>query len=229
VNLGGVGSKGTVCSRQTAEAVSHPLVLLAPLCMGCGRGHTENGRLQTMSVVRTCPPARCRASKVRKGWFACRTPSRCTGDTGEINANFRPVDTPPNVGTAGKDAYHYLATTTTTRGEYGLFRVEMSAKAGGPKTHFHKTISESFFILNGTVRLFNGEQWIDAQQGDFLHVPQGGLHAFRNDSDAPADMLLLFTPGAPREGYFEGLSQLADATDEERARFFDKHDSYFVE
>jgi quercetin dioxygenase-like cupin family protein len=151
------------------------------------------------------------------------------GDTGEINANFRPADTPPNVGTAGKDAIHYLATTTTTRGEYGLYRVEMSAKAGGPKTHFHKTISESFFILNGTVRLFNGEQWIDAQQGDFLHVPQGGLHAFRNDSDAPADMLLLFTPGAPREEYFEGLSQLADATDEERAQFFDKHDSYFVE
>jgi hypothetical protein len=72
----------------------------------------------------------------------------------------------------------------------------MSARAGGPKTHFHKTISESFFVLNGAVRLFNGEQWIDAQQGDFLHVPQGGPHAFRNDSDAPADMLLLFTPGA---------------------------------
>lgn len=42
-------------------------------------------------------------------------------------------------------------------------------------------------------------------------------------------MLLLFTPGAPREEYFEGLSQLADATDEERADFFVRHDSYFVE
>lgn len=105
----------------------------------------------------------------------------------------------------------------------------MRAHAGGPRTHFHKTISESFFILNGTVRLFDGGQWIDARQGDFLHVPQGGLHAFRNDSDSPADMLLLFTPGAPREEYFEKLSRLADATDEERAEFLVKHDSYFVE
>ncbi len=58
---------------------------------------------------------------------------------------------------------------------------------------------------------------------------QGGLHAFRNDSDAPADMLLLFTPGAPREEYFEQVSRLAHASEEERAAFFDKHDSYFVE
>ncbi|AWW36555.1 cupin [Streptomyces sp. AS58] len=156
-------------------------------------------------------------------------PQVYTGDGGEISARFRPVDTPPGVGTAGGDAVHYLATTTTTRGEFGLYRVEMSARAGGPRTHFHKTVSESFFILDGTVRLYDGAQWVDARQGDFLHVPQGGLHAFRNDSDAPAQMLLLFTPGAPREAYFEGLSHLADATDEERAAFFDEHDSYFVE
>jgi mannose-6-phosphate isomerase-like protein (cupin superfamily) len=122
-----------------------------------------------------------------------------------------------------------LATTVTTHGEFGLYRVEMRPRAGGPKTHFHRSISESFFILDGTVRLFNGEKWIDAEHGDFLHVPQGGLHAFRNDSDAPADMLLLFTPGAPREEYFEQVAQMAKATDEERAAFFDAHDSYFVE
>jgi mannose-6-phosphate isomerase-like protein (cupin superfamily) len=152
-----------------------------------------------------------------------------TGDGGEVSADYRPAGTGPNLGEAGQDAVHYLATTVTTRGEFGLYRVEMRPRAGGPKTHFHRSISESFFILDGTVRLFNGVEWIDAERGDFLHVPQGGLHAFRNDSDAPADMLLLFTPGAPREEYFEQVAQVAHATDEERAAFFDKHDSYFVE
>lgn len=151
------------------------------------------------------------------------------GNEGEVSAEFRSADTPPDLGTAGKGAYYYLATTATTRGEFGLYRVEMSPNSGGPKTHYHKSISESFFILDGTLRLFDGTQWIDGHQGDFLHVPQGGLHAFRNDSDASTEMLLLFTPGAPREEYFEGLPKLADATDEERARFFVKHDSYFVE
>ncbi|MEU9317261.1 cupin domain-containing protein [Streptomyces sp. NPDC048295] len=153
------------------------------------------------------------------------------GEDGEVSAVFRPATTPPDLGQRGpgKDATHYLATTATTRGEFGLYRVEMRPRAGGPKTHFHKRISESFYILDGTVRLFDGARWVDARKGDFLHVPQGGLHAFRNDSDAPADMLLLFTPGAPREEYFEQVSKLAHASEEERAAFFDRHDSYFVE
>ncbi|GHC91936.1 hypothetical protein GCM10010334_27500 [Streptomyces finlayi] len=83
--------------------------------------------------------------------------------------------------------------------------------------------------MDGTVRVYDGVQWVDARKGNFLHVPQGGLHAFRNDSDEPADMLLLFTPGAPREECFEHVSQLAHAPDEERAAFFDRHDSYFVD
>lgn len=147
------------------------------------------------------------------------------GQNGEVSANFRPASTPVDTGQPD-NGIHYLATTETTRGEFGLYRVVMKPRAGGPKTHFHRTISESFFILGGTVRLYNGDKWIEAEQGDFLHVPQGGLHAFRNDSDAPAEMLLLFTPGAPREEYFEKLGQIAE---QERAAFLDKHDSYFVE
>ncbi len=146
------------------------------------------------------------------------------GQDGEVSANFRPASTPPDLGEPG-DGIHYLATTQVTKGEFGLYRVMMKPRAGGPNTHFHRTISESFYILDGTVRLYDGDQWVDAKQGDFLHVPQGGLHAFRNDSDAPAEMLLLFTPGAPREEYFE---KLGSVTADERAAFLDKHDSYFV-
>lgn len=87
----------------------------------------------------------------------------------EISAGFRPSSTAPGVGEVGMDNIHYLATTTTTRGEFGLCRVEMRAKTGGSKTHFYKSISESFYILESTVRLFNGAEWIDAQKGDFLH------------------------------------------------------------
>ena len=62
--------------------------------------------------------------------------------------------------------------------------------------------------MEGTVRLFNGETWIDAAKGDFLYVPQGGIHAFSNESGAPARMLILFAPGPPREEYFTEASQL---------------------
>jgi len=52
--------------------------------------------------------------------------------------------------------------------------------------------------LTGTVRLYDGDEWADANPGDFHYVPEGGIHAFKNESGAPASMLLLFSPGAAR-------------------------------
>jgi mannose-6-phosphate isomerase-like protein (cupin superfamily) len=71
-------------------------------------------------------------------------------------------------------------------------------------------MSEAFFVLSGTVLLFDGREWAEATPGDFLHVPPGAVHAFRNP-DGPASMLMLFTPGAPRETYFQELADLDDA------------------
>lgn len=163
---------------------------------------------------------------------------RYFGDHGEISAGFRPASTAPDfvskpVATDGPvtprgSAFHYLSTTSSTGGEYGLYRVDMGPEASGPRTHFHKAMSESFFILSGTMRLFDGRRWVDATSGDYLYVPVGGLHAFRNESGEPASMLMLFAPGAPREEYFEGVTELAGLSEEERAEFFLRHDSFFV-
>ncbi|MFG2558921.1 cupin domain-containing protein [Streptomyces sp. NPDC048496] len=152
-----------------------------------------------------------------------------TDGKGEISATYRPASTAANLLTRSGGSTHYLATTETTHGEFGLYRMDMAPRAGGPATHFHRSISESFFILDGTVRIYDGEQWVDATQGDFVYVPQGGLHAFRNDSEAPASMLLLFTPGAPREEYFEKVAEAAQWSEEERTEFFIKHDTYWTD
>lgn len=44
------------------------------------------------------------------------------------------------------------------------------------------------------MQLYDGKDWADAEKGDFLHVPPGGIHAFRNASDTPASMLIPFAP-----------------------------------
>jgi mannose-6-phosphate isomerase-like protein (cupin superfamily) len=150
------------------------------------------------------------------------------GDAGEFNALFRPDGTEPELPFRNGGAAHYLATGASTNGQFGLYRWDMGATPSGPDAHFHRSISESFFILSGTVRLYDGKQWIDATPGDFLFVPEGGVHAFRNESGEPASMLLLFAPGAPREGYFEGLATLAELSDEERKQFFIDHDTYWL-
>jgi mannose-6-phosphate isomerase-like protein (cupin superfamily) len=107
-------------------------------------------------------------------------------------------------------------------------RVDLAPTGGAPGPHFHKTMSESFFVLSGTMSLFDGRSWFDRCAGDFLYVPPRGIHGFRNEADQPASMLMSFAPGAPREDYFEGLADLAETTNEERREFFIRHDNYCV-
>lgn len=158
-------------------------------------------------------------------------PSRYHGDNGEVSAAFRPAHQAPELSTPSGNATHYLVTGASSEGRFGLYRWDMGPAPSGPGPHFHRTISESFFVLSGTIRVYDGSRWIDAEPGDFLHVPEGGIHAFRNESGEPASMLLHFAPGAPREDYFETLADAArrEAMDDEaRAEFFLRHDTYWI-
>lgn len=157
---------------------------------------------------------------------------RYLGTGGEVTARFRPAGTTPELPRPGGGAASYLATGATTDGRFGLYRWDMDERPGGADPHFHRTISESFFVLAGTVRLYDGTRWVESHPGDFAYVPEGGLHGFRNESGAPASLLILFAPGAPREAYFEGLVEIAEGrwspSREELQAFFEEHDNFYV-
>ena len=158
-------------------------------------------------------------------------PDRYQGDTGEVSARLRPNDAPHDLESA-TGWTDYLATGAATGGDYGLYRWHMSGPRSGPDPHFHKSLSESFYVLEGTVQLYDGSTWLAGRPGDFLYVPDGGIHGFRNESGEPATMLILFAPGAPRERYFEGLVERAlmpeKPSAEEMAEFYLRHDTYWL-
>jgi mannose-6-phosphate isomerase-like protein (cupin superfamily) len=158
---------------------------------------------------------------------------RYLGEHGEVSATFRrAIEHQPDLKIGDRAIVNYLATGESTHGLFGLYKWELKPNTPGTRPHFHRTMSESFYILSGKVRLFNGERWIDAHVGDFLYVPEGGIHNFGNESDEPASMLILFAPGAPREGYFEALSEIAagrQVTEEEWAEICIRHDNYLID
>jgi mannose-6-phosphate isomerase-like protein (cupin superfamily) len=158
-------------------------------------------------------------------------PVRYPADAGAVSATGRAADAAPDLVLPATNV-HYLATGATTGGDFGFYRWEMTGAPTGPAPHFHRTITESFYVLEGTVRLYDGNEWVESTPGSFHFVPPGGIHAFRNESGRPASMLLLFTPGAPREAYFEGLAELATRdpapTPEEMTEFYRRHDQYMV-
>jgi mannose-6-phosphate isomerase-like protein (cupin superfamily) len=143
----------------------------------------------------------------------------------------RPASTPADLQSVTTQV-HYLATGATTGGLFGLYRYEMTAARSGPDPHFHKTMAESFYILDGVLRLHDGTGWRDLAARDFAHVPPGGIHGFRNESGEPVSMLLHFAPGAPRESYFEAVAEVArgerSLTPEEWTELYRRHDQYMV-
>jgi len=157
---------------------------------------------------------------------------RYLADVGEITAKFRHATHEPELNIGNRATVHYLATGASTHGQFGFYKWEMHAGTPGPVPHFHKTMSESFFILSGRVNLFDGKKWIDAKHGDFLYVPEGGIHGFHNDSGEHASMLIIFAPGAAREGYFQAIAERAAGrqfTDEQWAEICMQHDNYFID
>jgi mannose-6-phosphate isomerase-like protein (cupin superfamily) len=126
-----------------------------------------------------------------------------------------------------------LATSADTGGRYSLYRIDLEGGAGGAKPHVHQRFAESFTVLSGEVTLYDGTSWVRAMSGDHLLVPERGVHGFRNDSEAPASLLMMSTPGAPREDYFaelaEVLSSGRELSPEEWTALYARHDQVMVE
>jgi len=155
---------------------------------------------------------------------------RYFGDRGAVLASFRPASTTADLIAPSGDRTSFLATSSSTGGEYGLYRVDMQPGSTGPEPHFHRTISEAFFILSGHVELFDGNRWRSAGIGDFFYVPVGGLHAFRNASDCPSSMIMVFAPGAAmREKYFEEMTEMMHLGGDLLRRFREQHDGYYAD
>lgn len=103
----------------------------------------------------------------------------------------------------------FVATGAQTRGDFGLFEVTMAPGGSGPGPHLHRTFSESFHVLEGSLAVLANDEWTTAHAGDLVYVPRSGVHAFRSvGPDVGARFQILFTPGIPREEYFEGLLEL---------------------
>ena len=136
-------------------------------------------------------------------------PAQFHDSTGAVSAQFRSSDVDPDLAMQVGVDVSFVLTSAQTNGEFGLYRWDTGEQPVEAFPHFHRGMSETFFVLSGIVTLHDGTGTREAGPGDSLFVPKGGIHGFRN-SHGPASMLILFTPGAPREAYFRALADRID-------------------
>jgi mannose-6-phosphate isomerase-like protein (cupin superfamily) len=156
-----------------------------------------------------------------------------SGDSGELSVVAVPSSSMRTVRMKSGTLGSFVATGTLTDGRYGLYRWDMPANSGGAGGHFHRSFSEAFYVLEGAPSFYNGDAGTPGAPGDYLYVPEGGIHGFRNDTNASASMLNLFAPGIAREAYFEELAEIGASgrqmTKTDWADLYARHDQVMVE
>jgi len=99
------------------------------------------------------------------------------------------------------DLYRFLAVGEDTGGSYALWEA-IVPPSGGPPLHVHSREEEGFHVLEGEITFTIEDRSITAGRGTFASLPPGVRHAFRNNSDQTARMLILVAP-AGLEKMFE--------------------------
>jgi quercetin dioxygenase-like cupin family protein len=90
----------------------------------------------------------------------------------------------------GETSTYFLATGEQTGGAFTL--VDEQAKRGeSVPLHLHRDDIESFYVLEGEITLYVGDDpGVRAGPGSFAHLPGGTVHGFRVDSETARYLIL---------------------------------------
>jgi len=91
------------------------------------------------------------------------------------------------------DTYTFKATSESTGGAFALIEASVPP-GGGPPPHVHTREDETFYVLDGVLEVTVGTQTSVVRTGDFVYLPRGTTHCFRNMDVNAARMLILTTP-----------------------------------
>jgi quercetin dioxygenase-like cupin family protein len=96
------------------------------------------------------------------------------------------------------------ATDEQTGGAFGLIDNVLPAGFSSPY-HVHRNEDESFYVVEGEMTFYVGEERVKAGPGAWLYGPREIPHGFEVEGTAPARILLRNTPAG-----FEGFSVEVD-------------------
>jgi mannose-6-phosphate isomerase-like protein (cupin superfamily) len=97
----------------------------------------------------------------------------------------------PGPGAAGR----ILAGADDGLGSVSLVEFELAPGAPGPPPHRHERLTDSFYVLEGGLRVLLGDEEHEASPGSYAFVPPGNTHTVSNPGDEPVRFLNITAPG----------------------------------
>jgi quercetin dioxygenase-like cupin family protein len=108
----------------------------------------------------------------------------------------------------GPSALLFKATGDDPDGHLSLSESTIAPGFPGPVPHVHRTFTDSFYVLEGTLTLRVEEGTVEAGTGTYALVSPGTVHTFSNPGDAPVRFLNVMAPGG-FERYLREVAALA--------------------
>ena len=90
-----------------------------------------------------------------------------------------------------------LAASEETGGQFGLIE-SLSPKGTEPPRHVHSREDETFYLLEGEITFYIGDETYEATPGMFVSAPRGVPHSYTFETDV-IRMLVLVAPGGFEE------------------------------
>jgi quercetin dioxygenase-like cupin family protein len=90
-----------------------------------------------------------------------------------------------------------LADSEETGGQFGLIE-SLSPKGAEPPRHIHRREDETFYVLEGEITFYVGDETYEAPPGTFVSAPRGVPHSYTFETDMIC-MLVLVAPGGFEE------------------------------
>jgi len=88
--------------------------------------------------------------------------------------------------------FHFLASGEQTGNQFSLIYIEVQ-KGNEPPAHTHTQEDESYYILEGEIKFWVGDEVFFAKAGDFVYLPKYVPHKFEVQS-AMVKELMWMTP-----------------------------------
>lgn len=114
---------------------------------------------------------------------------------------YQPPGKGETIGVVG-DVYRFLVTGSDTEGQYALWHATIYPQ-GGPPPHQHSREEEFFYVLSGEVMVYDDGNGVPATPGTAINLPKGSRHWFKNESEKPAEMLILVAPAGIEDMFRE--------------------------
>ncbi|HKN93002.1 MAG TPA: cupin domain-containing protein [Thermoleophilaceae bacterium] len=103
----------------------------------------------------------------------------------------QPIVIPPGEGHRVGNVEFLARTADTPRFNFGIIEIAAGREL---EAHVHKEEDDAFYIIEGEMIFFFGDEEVAAPPGTFVLVPPGVEHGFRNDGSVPVRMLNIHAP-----------------------------------